>query len=184
MNEIEDPAGAILAERARALARPALTALTGAELTVVEFSIRDETFRIGASFVREVVRLLHLANVPDAPPAVRAVTTYRGEILALLDLRAVFGRPDGGLADLLWVVVIGNAAAEFGVLADSVTSVTRIHVDDLRPLSEDASPVARRLALAVTADAALMLDGAAMLADAELFTVSALRVQARKGSVL
>lgn len=173
MTELDtDATRALLAERAHALARRAESAPAGEELTVVGFSIGDEAFRIEAQLVREVVRLRHLAKVPGAPVAVRGVTTYRGEILALVDVRAALGRPDAGLADLLWVVVVGTAAAEFGLVADSVAEVTSVRVDELRPLPGEASAAAWGRARAVTADVALVLDGAALLADAGLFTLS------------
>ncbi len=164
-----DAGRAILAERARLLARPAAAAPAGEELVVAEFEAGGEAFCIEARYAHEIVRLRHLAPVPGAPAAVRGVTTYRGEILAVVDVRAVLGQPAGGLADLLWVVVIGDAAPEFGLLADRVTGVARIGASELRPLAAGISAPARRLARAMTERAALVLDGAALLADPELF---------------
>lgn len=164
-----DPARAILAQRARALARRKETAPAGEELIVVGFTVGDAAFCIEALYVREIVRLRHVANVPGAPVAVRGVTTYSGEILALIDVRAALGLPDGGLRDLLWVVVVGTRAAEFGLLADSVTGVTAIRVDQLQRLAQGSSVTALRLARTVTPQAAVVLDGAALLSDTELF---------------
>jgi chemotaxis signal transduction protein len=107
--------------------------------------------------------------VPGGPAAIRGVTTYRGEILAVVDVRAALGHPAGGLSDLLWVVVVGADAPEFGLLADEVTGVERVGASELRPLAAEASAPARRLARAMTERAALVLDGAALLADPELF---------------
>lgn len=170
MSELEPGAAhAVLAERARALARPLERPPEGEELGVVAFSVRQETFCIEASYVREVVRLRHLAAVPGAPPAVRGVTTYRGEILATLDIGMVLGRRSGGLADMLWLIVLGNDTPEFGLIADEVGDIARVRLDDLRPPSEDASPATRRLVRGIAADALIVLDGAALLADLELF---------------
>ncbi len=155
-----DAARAILTARARSLARPTATAPTGEELSVVGFEAGGEAFAIEARYAHEIVRLRHLAPVPGAPAAVCGVTTYRGEILAVVDVRATLGHRAGGLADLLWVIVIGAAMPEFGLLADRITGVEAIGATGLR---------ARRLARATTERAALVLDGATLLADQELF---------------
>ncbi|HZP97457.1 MAG TPA: chemotaxis protein CheW [Candidatus Limnocylindria bacterium] len=164
-----DAARAILTARARSLARPTATAPTGEELSVVGFEAGGEAFAIEARYAHEIVRLRHLAPVPGAPAAVCGVTTYRGEILAVVDVRATLGHRAGGLADLLWVIVIGAAMPEFGLLADRITGVEAIGATGLRPLAADASARARRLARATTERAALVLDGATLLADQELF---------------
>lgn len=169
MSELDAGAAhAVLAERARALARPLERPRDGEELRVVAFSIRQEAFGIEASYVREVVRLRHLAVVPGAPLAVRGITTYRGEILAILDIGMVLGRQSGGLADLLWLIVLGNGTPEFGLAADEVGDVAGIRLDQLRPSSEDAASI-RRLTRGIAADARVVLDYAALLADPELF---------------
>lgn len=160
---------AILVDRARSLARMPAAPLEGEELLVVAFTVGDEAFCIDAAHVREVVRLRQLTPVPGAAAAIRGVTTYRGEILATVDVRAALGRPVGALADLLWTVVLGSATPELGLLAGEVSGVVAIPVPALRPLPAEASPRAQRLARAVTDRATLVLDGAALLADPELF---------------
>lgn len=160
---------AILVERARSLARVPAAPPEGEELLVVAFTVGDEAFCVEAAHVREVVRLRQLTAVPGAAVAVRGVTTYRGEILAVVDPRAALGRPAGALADLLWIVVLGSAEPELGLLAGEVSGVGAIRVPELRPLPAEASPRARRLARAVTERAVIVLDGAALLADPELF---------------
>lgn len=162
-------ARSVLAERARALARPLERPPEGDELSIVAFSLAGEVFGIDARYVREVVRLRHLATLPGAPPAVRGVTTCRGEIVPAVDVGALV-RPRGrGLGDLLWLIVLGTATAELGLLADAISGVAHVRLDGLRALSEDAPPAARRLALGIAAGAATVLDGAALLAEQDLF---------------
>lgn len=160
---------AVLAERARSLARVPLAPPEGEELMVLAFSVGEEAFGVEAAYVREVARLGHITVVPGTPPAVRGVTTHRGEILALVSVPAALGRPSERLTDLLWVVVLGQRAPEFGLLASDVSGVTPTPVRALRPLPGDASADTRRLGRALTEGAALVLDGAALLADQRLF---------------
>lgn len=170
MNVTDDERGrAILIERARALAQAPAAPSAGEQLLVVELSVGEEDFSIDAAVVNEVVHLRHLTAVPGAPAAVRGVTTYRGEVLAAVDVRPVLGRPVGGLSDLPWLVVLGGEAPAFGLLAGRVSDVASIPVESLRPLSVDAPAAARRLARGVTDRAVTVLDGAALLAEAGIF---------------
>jgi len=162
---------AILAERARLLARRPPPPPEGEELSVVTFVVGGESFCVEMGYVREVVRLRHVAPVPGAPPAVLGVTTYRGEILAVIDVRRLLGRPVGALADLHRIVVLGTAAPELGLLADEVVGATSLRVADLQPLSTSRGGPGGRVARAVTPDAVLVLDGGALLADSDVFAI-------------
>ncbi len=165
----DDRARAVLIERAQALARVPAAPHDGEELLAVEFSVGEEHFCIGAADVREVVRLRHLTPVPGAPAAVRGVTTYRGEILAAVDVRSALGRQASGLSDLLWLPVLGSAAPELGLLASHVSGVESVAASALRPLPGDASTRARRFARGVTDRAVTVLNGAALLDDPVIF---------------
>ena len=160
---------AVLAERARLLARRPTPPPEGEELSVVTFVVGGESFCVEVGYVREVVRLRHVAPVPGAPPAVLGVTTYCSEVLAVIDVRRLLGRPAGALADLLRIVVLGTTAAELGLLADEVVGARSLRVTDLQPLSTDRGGPAGRFARAVTPDAVLLLDGGALLADSDVF---------------
>ena len=162
-------ARAVLSERARLLARRPSPPESGDMVAVVTFLVGGESFAIETTFVREIARLRHVAPLPRGPAAVRGVTTYRGEILPVLDVRAVLGHPAEGLPDLIRVLVLGAAGPEFGLLADEVAGTASIPARDLLALPAEISVRARTYLRALTPDATLLLDGAALLADPELF---------------
>lgn len=159
----------VLAERARALARVPATPRDGEELLVVEFSVGDEDLCIDAAHVREVVRLRYLTPVPGVPAAVRGVTTYRGEILAAVDVRPALGRPASGPSEIPWLLVLGSAKPELGLVASHVRGVASMGVPALGPLPGEVPPGARRFARGVTDRAVTVLDGAALLDDPAIF---------------
>jgi purine-binding chemotaxis protein CheW len=163
-------ARALMDERARFLARvPAETVPAAAMLEVVTFHLAGERYAIEAPHVREVIRLIELTPLPGAPDFFAGVTNLRGHILAVIDLGKFFGLADKGLTDLTRVIVLGAERAEFGILADAAPEVTRLRADQVL---EALGSVAGKDALAlrgVTAEALLLLDGAALLQDPRLF---------------
>jgi purine-binding chemotaxis protein CheW len=163
-------AAAVLAERARLLARvPAAPPAATEVLSVLTFTLGHERYAIESRFLREIVRVTDITPVPDTPEFFAGVANVRGEILALVDLRKLFGLAVTGLTDLSRIVVVGLLErAELGLLADAVHEVTTLRSDGLLP---PPGPVATApdCLLGVTEDALVVLDGEALLADPRLF---------------
>ena len=94
----------------------------------------------------------------------------RGEILALIDLRAFFGIASRGLTDLSRILVLGWERNEFGIMADQVEEVSTLRVDEVLDTPATLPGGGGRAPLlGVTADARIVLDGSALLADAALY---------------
>ena len=169
-------ARAVLDERARALARVPPAPPRAAEvLEIATFALANERYAVETRFVREVVRLAEFTPLPGAPPFLIGVMNLRGEILALIDLRTLFGLPareasaspaEGGGSRVL---VLGNERAEFGVLADAAHEVAALRVDEIHEAPDVTSGAGRDFLRGVTADALIVLDGAALLQDGRLF---------------
>ena len=162
-------AKAVMDERARALARvPAAPPKASEVLEIATFALANEHYGVETRYVREVVRLADYAPLPGAPAFLVGLLNLRGEILALIDLRTFFGVPARGLTDMARVLVLGDERAEFGVLADAAHEVTTLRVDEVHEPPESASGVGREYLRGVTAEALIVLDGAALLRDGRL----------------
>lgn len=161
----------LLARRARELEQPPRREPLSGELSnIIAFTLGAERYGIEMEWIREVVRLTDLAPVPGAPAFVAGVINYRGEIVAVVDLRALFGIASPGLIDLLRVIVVGNKNPEFGVLASRVLQVAAVQTEDLsrQPLDFVAG-IGADLVKGVTRDALVVLDGQKLLTDPRLF---------------
>ncbi len=161
---------AILAERARLLARaPAVPPGATEILTVLTFALGNERYAVESRFLREVIRVTDITPVPETPEFLAGVTIVRGEILALIDLRKLFGIAVTGLTDLSRIAVLGLERAELGLLADAVHEVTTLRKDDLLEPPGPVAGIGPDTLLGVTEDALIVLDGEALLADPRLF---------------
>lgn len=166
----EAQARAILEERARHLARPALAADERSPLlSLVTFTLGGDCYAVEAGLVREVVRLVSLTPVPGTPPSIAGVINLRGELLPVVDLRKLLGLERPGITDLSRVVVLGRDRAEFGLLADSSHDLRSIPRSGILAPPGGPGPIQSRLLLGVTREALAVLDGAALLSDPRLF---------------
>ncbi len=83
--------------------------------------------------VREVVRMVLLRPLPDAPPAVEGLLDLRGEPLEVVDLRAALGARTR--ADDLdsRIVVVAGATSGFGLKVDEVLEVEALAAGTVEP---------------------------------------------------
>jgi purine-binding chemotaxis protein CheW len=153
---------ALLDQRARALARPIEEARKDPMLDLVSFTLARETYAIESRFVVQVFRLEELAPLPGAESPVYGITTWRGDLLTILDLRPILGLPVSSLNDLCRVMVLGGARPEFGILADSVAELLSVPLAELVAVTEMQGRRAD-LVRGITTQAVLVLDGSALL---------------------
>ncbi len=163
-------AARILAERARALARPAEAPPSAAEiLEVVTFTLAKERYAIETAYVREVFRISDFTPVPGTPAFLFGLLNYRGDVLGLFDLRQLFGLTERGLKDLTRVVVLGREGPELGIVVEAAPESATLLRAAIHSAPESISGIGRDLLLGVAPDALIVLDGAKVLADPRLF---------------
>jgi purine-binding chemotaxis protein CheW len=163
-------ARAVLAERARALARVSGRAVPSADLVhVATFALGNERYGIETRYVREVVRFTDYTPVPGTPDFLVGLTNLRGEVLAVIDLRKFLGVARQEVTDLARLIVLGDQHAEFGVLADAAHEVLPLRFDEIHEPPASVAGIGREYLRGVTPDALIVLDGAVLLRDGRLF---------------
>ena len=156
----------MLAARARALARiPVEPPRAGEMLELVVFVLAGERYGIESRFVREVARLTRFTPVPGTPPFVLGVTSLRGEILALFDLRHLLGVVAVGVTDLGRIIVLGEHRREFGLLADSASEILSLPGANL---AQTETAWGRTYVRGVSPEGVIVLSGEALLNDPQL----------------
>ena len=141
----------------------------GARLEVVRFALANERYALETRHVLEIVRLTRFTPVPPAPDFILGVTNLRGEVLTILDTRRVFGLSVAGLTDLSRLLVIGDAAPDFALIADSVGSVEEMPASAFGPPPSALPGERRRFVRAVGPEALVLIDGDALRDDASLY---------------
>jgi purine-binding chemotaxis protein CheW len=106
--------------------------------------LQDEVFAVAAQSVREILDLVPITEVPNAPPFVGGLINVRGRVVPLADLRVMFGmdrpKPDADTRIVVMEIDIEGEPAIVGILADKVHDVTDIESASI----EDAPRVGMR----------------------------------------
>lgn len=113
---------------------PAFHSDSGEEQRLVTFYIGETLYAIPASLVAEVGPRLSPTTLPDSPLYVAGVTSHRGEVLALIDLRNGVGELTVSQNPKARSLILRNVDAEAMQTAFNVDRVS-----DLRSAAIDAS---------------------------------------------
>jgi purine-binding chemotaxis protein CheW len=154
----------ILAERAQRLSQPAARSRGIERIEVLKFRLAYQQYAIGMKYVREVVLTGGITPVPGTPEYISGICAIRGEIISLVDLRALFSISGRGLTDLNRVIVVTDGTMTFGILADYITGITTIPAS----MPSAPTPVAPTGAIPYllgVVDGIVVLDGTALLSD-------------------
>ena len=150
----------VLEARARALAAPPPEPAAAGETHLVTFRRAGETYALEARHVLEVARAGRLTPLPGAAPPLLAVAAWRGELLAVHNLRAMLGLPPAG-GEPGWMVVLGGERAALAVLADEPGDFLALPPEAVRKTDGERRTHVRGL----TADAVVVLDGEGLLGE-------------------
>lgn len=152
---------AILAERARLLAVPVGQKDNEPSLEVVFFKLARERYAIESRYVHAVFPLVDLTPLPNVKPPLYGLTSWRGDVLTVLDLRGIFGASLNALDDLGRVIVVGDRYSSFGILADQVDSTVAVNESQILDVPDDLR--GRQHILGITPDAVLVIDAPSLI---------------------
>lgn len=156
----------ILRDRAEALARPLVPANQHeAAFEFVEFTLANERYAVENRWVEEVCPFKDLTPLPCVPPFVAGIVNVRGRILAVLDLKKFFDLPEKGITDLHRIILVRGDDMEFGLLADTVTTVRSLPFQSIQPAPATLGGIRGEYLKGVTAEQMVVLDIARLLAD-------------------
>jgi len=95
------------------------------------FSLGDEDYGIEILTVREIVGLLPVTPVPQAPFSVRGVVNLRGQVIPVVDLRLRFGMKAAEDTEETCIIVVQFHGMQLGVVVDRVSEVLDIAASDI-----------------------------------------------------
>ena len=164
MSAIIDPALALLAYRARQLARPLDVATSAARQasSLLVVRIADERIGLELNHVLEVHRAPTLTPSPAAQSPVVGVVAWRGRVLTVLDIAAARSAPVS-VTDATRIVVLGHHRAVFGIIADAVDDALDVDLAAVAP-TDDVAESRRPFVRGALPDALVVIDAAALMA--------------------
>src|SRR5882672_3197769 len=108
------------------------SALAGKYLT---FALAGEEYGLPVLKVREIIKMLEITAVPQAPHHVKGVINLRGKVIPVADCRLKFGFPSQEYDERTCIIVVEVALQAskvmMGVVVDAVSEVLTITTDEI-----------------------------------------------------
>lgn len=90
------------------------------------FLVGSETYGIEIKYVREIIGIQPITEVPEVPEYIRGIINLRGKIIPVMDVRLRFKKPFMEYAERTCVIVIDVGEVSIGLIVDSVAEVLTI----------------------------------------------------------
>lgn len=108
-------------------------ALGGLEGKYLSFTLCGEEYGLEILKVREVISLMEITQVPQAPSHIKGVINLRGKVIPVVDMRLRFGMPAAEATDETCIIVVDLGGALAGALVDAVAQVENIDASQIEP---------------------------------------------------
>jgi two-component system chemotaxis response regulator CheV len=101
------------------------------EWQVVVFFLGDQSFAINVDKTREILRWPGCRVIPETPSAMIGITSVRGEVLPMVDLRVFLKIKSEMPLEQCKVIIAEFNAVKLGFVVDAVERIYRISSEDL-----------------------------------------------------
>ena len=102
-------------------------------IQLVTFKIGDEEFGVDILKVQEIIRMMPITKVPNAPSFVEGVINLRGKVIPVIDMRKRFGMATSAHNDQTRIEVMDLQGQVVGFVVDAVSEVLRIKESTVEP---------------------------------------------------
>ncbi|AGC50602.1 chemotaxis protein CheW [Lawsonia intracellularis] len=146
-------------------------------IQLVTFKIAGEEFGVDILKVQEIIRMMPITKVPNAPLFVEGVINLRGKVIPVIDMRKRFGMPSSAHDSQTRIKVMDLQGQVVGFVVDAVSEVLRIKESTVEPPPPVVAGVGSEYMRGVgkLQDRLLiLLDLDKLLTESELETLSAL----------
>jgi purine-binding chemotaxis protein CheW len=103
------------------------------EKQLVVFDLLNEHYGVDVAAVESIVKLQPITAIPQVPDYVEGVTSLRGAVLPVVDLRRRFGFPAAEASRDTRIVVVEMKGQTLGMVVDAVSEVLRVAQEDIEP---------------------------------------------------
>jgi purine-binding chemotaxis protein CheW len=99
---------------------------------IVGFRVGDEYYGVPIGIVHEIVRMMDITSVPDAPACIEGVINLRGKIIPIVDLRKRFSGT-AGRDRRNRILVAELEGHNVGLVVDSANEVLKLDPEHIEP---------------------------------------------------
>ncbi len=101
-------------------------------IQLIVFRVGDEEFGVPIGDVQEIIKISTITPIPDSPEFIKGLINVRGDIVAIIDVRARFFLQTKEEPSR-HIVITKQEGNLFGLMVDEVMEVLRIQESDIKP---------------------------------------------------
>lgn len=103
------------------------------EVEYLAFMLAGEEYAVRVDDVKEIIRPQKTTLVPRTPGFVVGITSLRGVILPVFDMKKRLGFEETGRTKTARVIIVSDGGSPLGILVDRVTGVARLKMGEIEP---------------------------------------------------
>ncbi len=97
------------------------------------FDIANGEYGVEITFVKEIIKVCRITQVPHTPQHVKGIINLRGDIIPVVSVRDRFGIENIPYDDRTCIIVLDFEGDSVGLIVDGVNEVMYIETDDITP---------------------------------------------------
>jgi purine-binding chemotaxis protein CheW len=137
------------------------------------FPIQNESYGLEISYVKQIIGIQKMTEVPEMPYFMKGIINLRGVIIPLIDMRLRFGKPEREYDDRTCIIIVDVSGMRLGLITDSVSEVATIAEEDIEPLPGFNSARGYIKGIGKTAGGVvLIIDCEKLLSESELESIN------------
>ena len=130
-----------MAQAENAASAQVINTLVGDAKEYLTFKLGSEEYGIDILKVQEIRGYDHVTPIANSPEFLKGVINLRGTIAPIVDMRIKFGVSKAEYDQFTVVIILNIAHRIVGIVVDSVSDVTPLSPDQVRPTPELGSVV-------------------------------------------
>lgn len=103
------------------------------------FEVKDQVYAIEVEYVREIVRLIEITPLPNAPSLIEGLIDLRGTMIPVLDLVRVLNRGTASSGVHARIIVLEVDGLILGLWVDAATDVLTLDIRNMEDVPDLAS---------------------------------------------
>ncbi|KCZ71145.1 chemotaxis signal transduction protein [Candidatus Methanoperedens nitroreducens] len=107
--------------------------MSGDELQLVVFNIGREEFGVEIMNVQEIIRMINITKIPQAPDYIRGIINLRGRIIVVINLNVIMDMKSREQDENTRIIVASIGDTVMGFVVDSVSEVIRLSEKNVEP---------------------------------------------------
>jgi len=112
------------------------------DLHTIGFKVGAEEYGLSLSAIQETITLRRITRVPGAPSYIKGVINFHGNVIPVIDVARRLGIGETATGHDSRIVVIETETEVVGLLAEGVSSVTRLSPSSVMPPPAIAAGIA------------------------------------------